>query len=57
MLTLIAAYFDLGIPTEVLLKKLLSELPISIVIGVFLVWFEDWAIKKGEIINEEGNEN
>lgn len=52
-LLFIPSYFDLGIPTEVLLKKLLSKLPIAILLSLFIVWFEDWAMKKGGLLKSE----
>jgi len=49
----ISSYFDLGISTDILLKTLKSNLLMSILFGLILVFFNEWALKKVRNPNED----
>ncbi len=53
MLLFIGSYFDLELPINVLLEKLQSKLLISVVFGAFLVFFGEWALRKGGITDKD----
>jgi hypothetical protein len=48
-LCLIVAYFNLDVPMKVLLKSLMFYFIPSLLVGVILVLFQNWALKKGDI--------
>lgn len=52
----VSSFFDLDIPTEVLLAKLKSKLLLSILFGLLLVFLNTWLLKKGGISKNEKNE-
>ncbi len=51
----ISSYFDLDLPLETLLEKLKSKLLMSFLFGAALIFFQNWALKKGGISTKEND--